>query len=112
MFHDSLDSITRPEIHRILHAIYSKRYGSTKIDRPLIEHGGDNYVTGEFKIFALTGSPPKAYALWVSDLHRIEFFGPDLKKCGDIYLQGGVVEQNDEADFARWARPALRRLLR
>jgi len=87
--YDNLHDISREEIAHILKCRYKKFYGgSMDVERPLIERGGDNYVTGEFTVFALTGSPPKGYALHIPDIATINFYDVMGTQFGQIHVEG------------------------
>jgi hypothetical protein len=116
--YDNLKNISCEEISHILKCRYKKFYGgSMEVERPLIERSGDNYVTGEFTIFALTGSPPKGYALHIPDASSINFYDVMGTQFGQIHIEGkdAVLPVGSLGDWelnARLSGPLRCRLLR
>jgi len=81
--------ITKEEIKEKLINHYNKEYGGAKIDRELIELSPDKDKECDCIFFALQGTPPKGYGIYIPETRVLclyDLSGKRFKEYGDIKL--------------------------
>jgi len=67
--------ITKDEIKLLLNKHYSKKFGgSVDVERKLYEY--ELKAVGICKIYALAGTPPKGYAMYIPELKFLRLLNP------------------------------------
>lgn len=80
--------ITEENIYEILNGYYAKKYGGSidvgrKLTRHVIKSGGETII------FALSGTPPKGYAIYVPEMQYLKFLdvrGNSIKEFESVNL--------------------------
>ncbi|HAM88183.1 MAG: hypothetical protein US83_C0010G0001 [Candidatus Falkowbacteria bacterium GW2011_GWC2_38_22] len=67
--------ITKDEIKELLTKYYTKKFGgSVDVERELYEY--DIKAVGLCKIYALAGTPPKGYAMYIPEIKFLRLLNP------------------------------------
>ncbi|HIG94365.1 MAG TPA: hypothetical protein HA283_05195 [Nanoarchaeota archaeon] len=82
--------ITKEEIKNILIDHYNKTYGGAKIDRELIVLTPDKNKNSDCYFFALAGTPPKGYGIFITEKRVLCLYDLSGKRFKEYYLDKGI----------------------
>ena len=82
--------LTKGEIKEILIEHYNKTHGGAKIDRELIVLTPGKNKDADCHFFALAGTPPKGYGIFIPEKRVLCLYDSEGKRFKEYYLDKGI----------------------
>ena len=83
-------TITKQEIKDILNKHYNKTHGGAILDRELIVMSPEKDKETKCYFFALQGTPPKGYGIYIPGGRVLNLYDAQGKRFKDYYLDKGI----------------------
>jgi len=84
--------ITKKEIRDILNKHYNVTHGGAILDRELIVMSPDKNKDAECYFFALQGTPPKGYGIYIPENRNLLLYDANGKRFKNYYLDEGITD--------------------
>lgn len=82
--------LTKEEIKEILIEHYNKTHGGAKINRELIMLTPEKSSGADCYFFALAGTPPKGYGIFIPERRVLCLYDAEGKRFKEYYLDKGI----------------------
>jgi len=82
--------ISKEEIKKVLIEHYNKTHGGAKLDRELIVLSPDKNSGADCYFFALAGTPPKGYGIFIPENRVLCLYDASGKRFKEYYLDKGI----------------------
>lgn len=92
VYRKSIKKITKQEIKNILNKHYNKPHNGEILDRELVVMSPDKNKETKCYFFALQGTPPKGYGIYIPDNRSLCLYDASGKEFQNYYLDEGITD--------------------